>query len=32
MGPCYGSLSSLKGSELKAPVLKVLDNGIIVGI
>ena len=30
MGPWYGPLAPLKGSELWAPVLKVVYNGVIM--
>ena len=32
MGPWYGLLSSLKGSELSAPVAKVVSSGIQMGL
>ena len=33
MGPWYGPFASLEGSELQAPVLKVVYNGgIIIGV
>ena len=31
MGPWYGLLASLKGSELWAPVLKMVLNGLVMG-
>ena len=32
MGLSYGPLAFLKGSELWAPVLKVVCNGVITGL
>ena len=32
MGPQYGPLASLMGSGLEAPVLKVVSNGIAMGL
>ena len=31
LGPCSGPLAYLNGSELWAPVLKVLYNGVVMG-
>ena len=32
MGAWYGPLTSLKGSEVWVPVLKVVCNGVIMGL
>ena len=32
MGPSYGPSPSLKGSELWAPVLEVVHDGVIMGL
>ena len=32
VGPCFGPLASLKGSEPWTPILKVVCNGVIMGL